>query len=82
MALRLHYFARALTRVGGRPQGGEPLPFLSARDAEAGGEMLAKLEGAAVAYQQMGDPDFNVWEEPELLGIWGDISPDDVLTAA
>jgi len=43
--------------------------------------MIARLEGAAVAYQQIGDPEHDLWEEPELLGVFGDLSEDLVLAA-
>lgn len=81
MACRLFYFARSVVSVGGRLQGGTPLPFVSAQDAEDGGAMIARLEGAAIAYQQIGDPEHDLWEEPELLGVFGDLSEDVVLAA-
>lgn len=73
MARRLHYFARPLLMVQGRLKGGEPLPFLSAQDAEDGGQMLARLAYGAIAYQQLGDAENDVWEEPELLGVYGEV---------
>ena len=74
MAVRLLYFARPVTVSGSRPEGGEPLPFLSAQDAEEGAALLARLVGGAVAYQQLADPEHDVWEEPELLGVFGDVN--------
>ncbi|WP_341020732.1 hypothetical protein [Brevundimonas diminuta] len=82
MARRLHYFARALVRVDGRLQGREPLHFLSAQDAEDGGMMLARLADGAVAYQQLGDPENDIWDDPELLAVYGEVTAAQVWAAA
>lgn len=78
MAARLHYFAKPLFRDGGRWIAGSPMPFLCATDAEAGGQMLARLADGAVVYQQMGQPEFDVWEEPELLALFGEVTEEQV----
>lgn len=82
MAWRLHYFAKALTVVDGRLQGGEPMPFLTAQDAEEGGALLARMAVAAVAYQQLGDIDHDMWDEPELLAVFGEVTAVEVQAAA
>jgi hypothetical protein len=82
MPARLHYFAKPLFREGGRWIAGSALPFLCATDAEAGGEMLAKLADGAVVYQQMGEPEFDVWDEPELLCLFGDVTESQVMPDA
>lgn len=82
MAVRLYYFARTVHVVGGRLEGGEPLPFLCAQDAEEGAAVLSKLGFGAIAYQQLADPDFDVWEEPELLATFGEVDGRALLTEA
>ena len=81
MAHRLHYFARPVFWIHGRLQGGEPMPFLSAQDAEDGGAIIAKMADGAVVYQVLGDPDFDLWEEPELLATFGQADATAILAA-
>lgn len=81
MPTRLHYFARAVRNAAGVMQGGEPHRFVTAQDAEDGGALLARLEGAAVAYQQMGDAETDIWDEPELLGVYGELTEAAVIAA-
>ncbi len=79
MARRLMYFARPILLTASGLRGGEPMPFLSAQDAEDGGRLVAKMAYGAVAYQQLADPEFDIWEDPELLAVFGDVSASVVL---
>lgn len=63
MARDLHYFALEFNADG-------PVArhhFVCATDAEEGAEISARLSGGGVAYQQWGDPDTGIWDEPEPL---------------
>ena len=82
MGARLHYFAKPLFQERGRWIAGPPLPFVCALDAEEGGLILAKMADGAVVYQQMADPDFDIWEEPELLAIYGEATAEQVVPDA
>ncbi|MCZ4109558.1 hypothetical protein O3U67_15820 [Brevundimonas diminuta] len=82
MTKRLFYFAIPISRHQGRLLGGEPLRFLSALDAEEGGELLARMSEGVVVYQQLGDPENDVWDDPELLAVYGDITEAQVCAAA
>lgn len=71
MGVRLHYFARPIHRRDGRLEGGEALHFLGALDAEEGGRLLSRMVDGVVVYQQMADPENDIWEEPEILAVHG-----------
>lgn len=63
---RLHYFAIEIW-----PDRMAKHPFTCAVDAEEGARILAKLAPAAVAYQQWGDVEAEVWDEPDPLLVLG-----------
>lgn len=69
MSAQLAYFAQPFN--GRRP--GEPLPFLCAQDAEEGGALLAKMADGVVVYQQIIDPEAQIYDEPEVLAVHGDV---------
>ena len=82
MARQLHYFARPLVLVDGQLQGGERMHFFSAQDAEEGARLLARMAIGAVAYQQLGDAEHDIWDDPELLAIYGEVPESVVWPAA
>ena len=82
MGARLFYFARPYFERTGRLYPGEAMPFVCARDAEDGGLLLAKMAAGVVVYQQLGDPDFDLWEEPEILAVHGAVSAKQLTEAA
>lgn len=64
----LHYFAIEIW-----PSREVRHAFTCAVDAEEGARILARLAPGVVAYQQWGDPDVGVWDEPDPLVIAGDV---------
>lgn len=65
---RLHYFAKEIW-----PGHQVQHTFTCAVDAEEGARILAKLAPGAVAYQQWGDLEADIWEDPDPLVITGDV---------
>lgn len=69
MGRRMRYVAQAFRGPGLIP--GDPLPFLCAMDAEEGGEILSREAEGVLVYQQLVDPDGPVFDDPEVLRVWG-----------
>ncbi|GAA0768661.1 hypothetical protein GCM10009434_08280 [Brevundimonas olei] len=63
MARDLHYFALefGVSGVVARHH------FTCATDAEEGAQLCARLSGGSVAFQQWGDPDTGLWDDPVVL---------------
>lgn len=68
MRRTLHYFA-----VEFWPSAQVQHRFSCAVDAEEGARILAKLAPGVIAYQQYGDGDCDVWDEPDVLARYGTI---------
>ncbi|MFC7378230.1 hypothetical protein [Brevundimonas sp. GCM10030266] len=47
--------------------------FSCAVDAEEGARILAKLAPGVIAFQQWGDPEVDVWDDPDPLVIAGEV---------
>jgi hypothetical protein len=69
VARRMRYVAQAFRGPALTP--GEPLPFLCATDAEEGGAILAREAQGVLVYQQLVDPEGPIFDEPEILRVWG-----------
>lgn len=65
----MRYAAQAFWGPGLKP--GEPMPFVCAVDAEDGAQILARSAAGAIAFQQLVDPEGPIFDEPEVLGVWG-----------
>lgn len=64
----LHYFAIEIW-----PDREVRHAFTCAVDAEEGARILAHLAPGVVAYQQWGDPEVGLWDEPDPLVVAGDV---------
>lgn len=73
MAREMRYVAQPFWRQKRGLVPGEPLPFLCARDAEEGAQILARSAAGAVAYQQVVDVHAEIYDEPEILWASGDL---------
>jgi hypothetical protein len=71
MAARLAYFAQPFFAEAGQFRAGPLYPFNCASDAEEGGELLSRMAAGAVAYQQIIDPEAELFDEPEMLAVFG-----------
>lgn len=69
MNRKLRYIAQPFVR--GKP--GRSYPFMCAVDAEAGGEILARSADGVVVFQQWVDADAEIYCDPEVLAIHGDV---------
>ena len=69
VARELRYVAQAFWGEELRPS--EPLPFVCAVDAEEGAAILARTAQGVIAFQQVFDPEGEIYGEPDILGVWG-----------
>lgn len=72
MARKTIYCAQAFWRRGGRLVGGEVHRFTNRERAESGGEILLTGADGVAVFSVEGHPDEDLWDEPVLLGLWGD----------
>lgn len=72
MSRRLHYYAQPYWAARREPA--QRYEFMCALDAEEGGRMLiaGRADGVLV-YQQCGDADADLWDDPEMLLTLGDV---------
>ena len=73
MSRQLIYVALPFWRDGARLRAGRAYRFTCAVDTEEGGKILARSAAGVVAYQQEVHPEFEVCEDPDILGVWGDV---------
>lgn len=69
--MRRIYVAQPFWRTGRSVRAGRLYGFTCAVDAMAGAEVLARTAAGVVAYQQDVDMEAEIWDEPDLLGVWG-----------
>ncbi len=81
MARKTIYCAQAFWRRGGRLVSGEVRQFLNEARAMAGAEiMLTGADGVAV-FSLEGHPDEDLWDDPKMVAILGEIPDHDVMAA-
>lgn len=71
----VQYIAQPVVRIGERLECGTARAFASAVDAEAVGAQLARHAVGVIVYELWGDPENEVWEEPEVLAVYGEVPP-------
>ena len=81
MARKTIYCAQAFWRRGGRLVGGEIRQFLDEDRAMAGGEILLTGADGVAVFSLEGHPDEDLWDEPRLIALLGDVPDADALAA-
>lgn len=81
MARKTIYCAQAFWRRGGRLVGGEVREFLNEERAMAGGEILLTGADGVAVFSLEGHPDEDLWDEPRMIALVGDVPSADSLAA-
>ncbi|MFY0400825.1 hypothetical protein [Brevundimonas naejangsanensis] len=73
MARKTIYCAQAFWHGSGGLQGGEVHQFLNRERAVEGGEALFTGANGVAVFSVVGYPDIDLWEEPRMLKVFGDV---------
>lgn len=81
MARKTIYCAQAFWRRGGRLVGGEVRQFLNEDRARAGAAILLTGADGVAVFSLEGHPDENLWDEPRMIALVGDVPAADAQAA-
>ena len=81
MARKTIYCAQAFWRRDGRLVGGEVRQFLNEDRALAGADILLTGADGVAVFSLEGHPDENLWDEPCIISVLGDVPAADVQAA-
>ncbi len=73
VARKTLYIAQPFFRRGRALTTGRAYSFPCAVDAEEAGRELSRVSDGVLVYAVTGDPEFEVWGEPELFATHGDV---------
>ena len=81
MARKTIYCAQAFWRRDGRLVGGEVRQFLNEERARDGAEILLTGADGVAVFTLEGYPDVDLWEDPKVIEVMGDVPGHDMLAA-
>lgn len=81
MARKTIYCAQAFWRREGRLVGGEVRQFLNEDRALAGADILLTGADGVAVFSLEGHPDENLWGEPRMISVLGDVPAADAQAA-
>lgn len=81
MARKTIYCAQAFWRRDGRLVGGEVRQFLNEDRALAGADILLTGADGVAVFSLEGHPDENLWDEPRMISVLGDVPSADAQAA-
>lgn len=81
MARKTIYCAQAFWRREGRLVGGEVRQFLNEDRALAGADILLTGADGVAVFSLEGHPDENLWDEPHMIAVLGDVPSADAQAA-
>lgn len=69
-----YYCVQSFRRTGSRRFAANAIrPFRSVSGAMAAGESAARRHAGAIVYQVSGSPEFDHWEAPRILTVFGEV---------
>jgi hypothetical protein len=67
----VRFVVQPIVRLGSSYEPDAPIFRTSAVDAEALGFRLARRRAGVVVYEMCGDPEADIWDEPEVIAAYG-----------